>query len=124
MPTGIFRSEDGWPQVDYGTGTTIPIPRSRYEANGYKPDFDKLPSEAEYRAAEDKKEDDAKRRLKASSARRDRRRHEEDIVRERNFAQEASTITPDFSGLRLGASRRGGEPAGSRQRLGCHRDIC
>ena len=54
MPTGIFRSEDGWAQVDYGT-------RSRYEANGYKPDFDKLPSEAEYRAAEDKKEDDAKR---------------------------------------------------------------
>jgi hypothetical protein len=41
-------------------------------------------------------------RLKASSARRDRRRHEEDIVRERNFAQEASTITPGFSGLRLG----------------------
>ena len=33
----------------------------RYEANGYKPDIDKLPSEAEYRAAEDKKEDDAKR---------------------------------------------------------------
>ena len=116
MPTGIFRSEDGWAQVDYGTGTTIPIPRSRYEANGYKPDFDKLPSEAEYRAAEDKKEDDAKRRLKASSARRDRRRHEVDIVRERNFAQEASTITPDFSGLRLGASRRGDEPAGSRHR--------
>jgi hypothetical protein len=41
MPTGIFRSEDGWAQVDYGTGTTIPIPRSRYEANGYKPDLRK-----------------------------------------------------------------------------------
>lgn len=26
MPTGIFRGEDGWAQVDYGTGTTIPIP--------------------------------------------------------------------------------------------------
>jgi hypothetical protein len=61
MPAGLFRSEDGWAQVDYGTGTTIPIPRSRYEANGYKPDFDKLPSEAEYRAAEKKKEDDAER---------------------------------------------------------------
>ena len=35
-------------------------PRSKYEANGYKPDFDKLPSEAEYWAAEKKKEDDAK----------------------------------------------------------------
>ena len=34
---------------------------SRYEANGYKPDFDKLPSEAEYRAAEEKKDDDAPR---------------------------------------------------------------
>ena len=42
------------------TGTTIPVPRSKYEANGYKPDFDKLPSEAEYWAAEKKKEDDAK----------------------------------------------------------------
>jgi hypothetical protein len=43
------------------TGATIPIPRSRYEANGYKPDFDKLPSEAaEYWAAEKKKEDDAR----------------------------------------------------------------
>jgi len=48
-------------QVDYGTGTTIPIPRSKYEARGYKPDFDKLPSEAEYWAAENKKEEDAKR---------------------------------------------------------------
>jgi hypothetical protein len=47
-------------QVDYGTGTTIPVPRSKYESNGYKPDFDKLPSEAEYWAAEKKKEDDAK----------------------------------------------------------------
>ena len=28
---------------------------------GYKPDFDKLPSEAEYRAAEEKKDDDAPR---------------------------------------------------------------
>ena len=59
MPVGLFR-EEGWVQVDYGTGTTIPVPRSKYEANGYKPDFDKLPSEAEYWAAEKKKEDDAK----------------------------------------------------------------
>ena len=61
MPVGLFRSDGGWVQVDYGTGTTIPIPRSRYEANRYKPDFDKLPSEAEYRAAEQKKEYDAQR---------------------------------------------------------------
>jgi len=51
----MFRSEEGWVQVDYGTGS-IPIPRSKYEENGYKPDFDKLPSEAEYLAAERKKE--------------------------------------------------------------------
>ena len=38
MPVGLFRSEDGWAQVDYGTGTTIPVTRSKYEANGYKPD--------------------------------------------------------------------------------------
>jgi hypothetical protein len=50
----MFRSEEGWVQVDYGTGN-IPIPRSKYEGNGYKPDFDKLPSEAEYWAAEKRK---------------------------------------------------------------------
>jgi hypothetical protein len=61
MPVGLFRSEDGCVQVDYGTGTTIPVLRSRYEARGYKPDFDKLPSEVGYWAAENKKEDDAKR---------------------------------------------------------------
>jgi hypothetical protein len=61
MPAGLFRSDGGWVHVDYGTGTTIPVTRSKYEANGYKPDFDKLPSEAEYWAAENKKEDDAKR---------------------------------------------------------------
>jgi hypothetical protein len=48
MPVGLSRGEEGWVQVDYGTGTTIPVPRSKYEANKYKPDFDKLPSEAEY----------------------------------------------------------------------------
>ena len=61
MPVGLFRSEDGWAQVDYGTGRDHLIRRSRYEANGYKPDFDKLPSEAEYRDAEEKKDDDAPR---------------------------------------------------------------
>jgi hypothetical protein len=59
MPVGMFCSEEGWVQVDYGTGN-IPIPRSKYEENKYKPDFDQLPSEAEYLAAEKKKEDDAK----------------------------------------------------------------
>ena len=61
MPVGLFRSDGGWVQVDYGTSATIPVLRSKYEANGYKPDFDKLPSEDEYQAAENKKEDPAKR---------------------------------------------------------------
>jgi hypothetical protein len=60
MPVGLFRGEEGSVQVDYGTGASIPIPRSRYEANGYKPDFDKLPTEAEYWATEEKKEGNAK----------------------------------------------------------------
>ena len=53
MPVGMFRSEEGWVQVDYGTGGSIPITRSKYEENKYKPDFDKLPSEAEYWADAD-----------------------------------------------------------------------
>jgi hypothetical protein len=57
MPVGLFRGEEGWVQVDYGTGTTIPVPRSKYELNKYEPDFDELPSEAEYWAAEKKKDD-------------------------------------------------------------------
>jgi hypothetical protein len=57
MAVGMFRSEEGWVQVDYGTGN-IPIPRSKYEENKYKPDYDKLRSEAEYQAAQKKKEDD------------------------------------------------------------------
>jgi hypothetical protein len=60
MPVGLFRSEDGSVQVEYETGANIPVPRSKYEARGYKPDFNKLPSEAEYWAAEQKKQDNAK----------------------------------------------------------------
>jgi len=35
MPVGMFRSEEGWVQVDYGTGN-IPITRSKYEENKYR----------------------------------------------------------------------------------------
>jgi hypothetical protein len=42
-----------WAQVEYD-GVSIPIPRSTYEKNGYKPDFDKLPLEDEYKAAQEK----------------------------------------------------------------------
>ena len=46
MPTGLFKTSDQSVQVDYD-GVSIPIPRSTYENNGYKPDFDNLPLEAE-----------------------------------------------------------------------------
>jgi hypothetical protein len=53
MPTGLFKTPDQSVQVDYD-GVSIPLPRSTYENNGYKPDFDNLPLEAEYRAAKEK----------------------------------------------------------------------
>jgi hypothetical protein len=53
MPTGLFRTADQSVQVEYD-GVPIPIPRSTYEKNGYKPDFDKLPLEDEYKAAQEK----------------------------------------------------------------------
>jgi hypothetical protein len=53
MPTGLFKTSDQSVQVEYD-GVSIPIPRSTYENNGYKPDFDNLPLEAEYRTAKDK----------------------------------------------------------------------
>ena len=52
MATGMFRTPDGSVQVDYD-GSNIPIPRSKYDQNGYKPDFDKLPLEADYWAAQE-----------------------------------------------------------------------
>ena len=53
MPTGLFKTPDQSAQVEYD-GVSIPIPRSTYEKDGYKPDFDKLPLEDEYKAAQEK----------------------------------------------------------------------
>jgi hypothetical protein len=53
MPSGLFRSTDQSVQVEYDK-VSIPIPQSTYEKNGYKPDFDKLPLEVEYKAAQEK----------------------------------------------------------------------
>lgn len=53
MPTGLFKTPDQSAQVEYD-GVSIPIPRSTYEKNGYQPDFDKLPLEDEYKAAQEK----------------------------------------------------------------------
>ena len=52
MPIGSFKTADQSVQVDYD-GVSIPIARSTYENRGYKPDFDKLPFEDDYRAAQD-----------------------------------------------------------------------
>ena len=65
MLTGLFKTTDQSVQVEYD-GVSIPIPRSTYENSGYKPDFDKLPLEDEYRAAQEKLRQEA---LKARSAR-------------------------------------------------------
>ena len=54
MAIGMFRSSEGWVQVNYGT-SNFPIPREKYEQKGYKPDFDKLPTQAEYQAAQNPK---------------------------------------------------------------------
>jgi hypothetical protein len=63
MATGLFRTCDGSAQVDYD-GVSIPIPRSKYTQNGYKPDFDELPLEADYLAAQEKQRAaDAKKHL-------------------------------------------------------------
>jgi len=50
--TGLFRTTDGSAQVDYD-GIAIPILRSKYEEEGYMTDFDKLPLEADYWAAQE-----------------------------------------------------------------------
>jgi hypothetical protein len=61
LAKGMFRTEGGWVQVDYD-GSNIPITRSRYEENGYKPDFNTLPLEADYWVAQEKaRADDAQR---------------------------------------------------------------
>lgn len=45
---GLYK-DNGWAQVTDGK-SSIPIPRERYEDNGYFPPYDQLPSKAEYEA--------------------------------------------------------------------------
>ena len=52
MPTG--RPTDRSVQVEYDK-VSISIPRSTYEKNGYKPEFDRLPVENEYGAAQERR---------------------------------------------------------------------
>ena len=67
MPTGLFRTTDQSVQVEYDR-VSIPIPRSTYEKNGYKPDFDRLPLEDEYRSAQEKLSNGTKEALRAKAA--------------------------------------------------------
>lgn len=49
MGTGLWR--DGhWVQVSYEDRESIPISKALYEARGYQPPFDKLPTKEEYEA--------------------------------------------------------------------------
>jgi hypothetical protein len=51
VPTGLFRTDDGEVQVDCD-GTYIPALEVR--RNGYQPDFNALPPEADYWAIQEK----------------------------------------------------------------------
>jgi len=68
MATGMFRTDDGSVQVDYD-GSNIPIPRSKYRENGYKPAFDELPLEADYWAVQEKAKSSEAQRPKEIAAR-------------------------------------------------------
>jgi hypothetical protein len=60
MAKGIYRTVDGFVQVDYGTHST-PMPRKRYQDEGYQPPFETLPSEPDYLAAQQKAQNGANR---------------------------------------------------------------
>ena len=51
MARGLYRLQDGSVMVDYGP-SRLPISRSHYLANGYKPIWDRLPPEAPAALAE------------------------------------------------------------------------
>ena len=50
MPKGLYREPGGWVQVDLGK-IRISIPRKKYEASGYEPPYDQLPTKEEYEKA-------------------------------------------------------------------------
>lgn len=49
MTAGLYRDGE-WAQVSDGK-IAAPIPRSQYEAKGYLPPFDQLPTREEYNAS-------------------------------------------------------------------------
>jgi hypothetical protein len=60
MAKGIYRTVDGFVQVDFGTHST-PMPRARYQEEGYNPPLETLPSEPDYLAAQQRAQNGAKR---------------------------------------------------------------
>ncbi len=51
MAKGLYRDSDGWVMVDYGTNRA-PIPRDRYDEQGYAPPYDALPTQEQYEASQ------------------------------------------------------------------------
>ena len=54
MATGIYRTSDGRVMVDYGK-RRLPISCAHYQANGYRPPYEKLPAETPKEAKRDRK---------------------------------------------------------------------
>ena len=50
MPRGLYRDDDVV-RVAYGENEFVPISREMYEARGYLPPFEALPTREEYREA-------------------------------------------------------------------------
>ncbi len=50
MAVGLYRDETGWVMVKYDAHSA-PIPKDRYESQGYQPPYEKLPTKAEYEKA-------------------------------------------------------------------------
>ena len=49
MPQGLWK-EANWAQISDNGKISIPITRDQYEAKGYHPPFDQLPTKAQYEA--------------------------------------------------------------------------
>jgi hypothetical protein len=54
MATGIYRTSDGRVMVDYGK-RRLPISCAHYQANGYRPPYEKLHAETPKEAKRDRK---------------------------------------------------------------------
>jgi len=55
MARGLYRIDDNWVQVCYGSRHWYQISRKRYEEMGYQPAFELLPKEQDAAALEEKR---------------------------------------------------------------------